>query len=68
MLAPADNAANNVVVVWGVNYNINILKPELGSSKTYEPNGMGQSNTALKPTFEQNGVNRYILQKKNSSY
>ena len=38
MLAPADKAANNVVVVRGVYYNINILKPELGSAKTYAPN------------------------------
>ena len=35
VLAPADKAANNVVVVWRL-YYINTLKQELGSTKTYE--------------------------------
>ena len=35
VLAPADKAANNVVVVWRL-YYINTLKKELGSTKTYE--------------------------------
>ena len=35
VLAPADKAANNVVVVWRL-YYINTLKQELGSSKRYE--------------------------------
>ena len=35
VLAPADEAANNVVVVWRL-YHINTLKQELGSTKTYE--------------------------------
>ena len=34
VLAPANNVANNVVVVWLV-HSINILKQELDSSKTY---------------------------------
>ena len=34
-LAPADKAANNVVVVWRLHY-INILIQELGSIQTYE--------------------------------
>ena len=35
VLASADKAADNVVVVWRL-YYINTLKQELGSSKTYE--------------------------------
>ena len=35
VLAPADKAANNVVVVWRL-YYINTLKKELGSTKPYE--------------------------------
>ena len=35
VLASADKAANNVVVVWRL-YYINTLKQELGSTKTYE--------------------------------
>ena len=35
VLAPADEAANNVVIVWRL-YYINTLKQELGSTKTYE--------------------------------
>ena len=35
VLAPADKAANNVVVVWWL-YYINTLIQELGSTKSYE--------------------------------
>ena len=35
VLAPADKAANNVVVVWRL-YYINTLIQELDSTKTYE--------------------------------
>ena len=35
VLAPADKAANNIVVVWRL-YYISTLKQELGSTKTYE--------------------------------
>ena len=35
VLVPADKAANNVVVVWGLHY-INTLKQELGGTKAYE--------------------------------
>ena len=35
VLAPADKAANNIVVVWRL-YYINTLIQELGSTKTYE--------------------------------
>ena len=37
VLAPADKAANNVVVVWK-RYYINTLKQELSTDKTYEHN------------------------------
>ena len=36
VLAPADKAANNVVVSWKW-YYINTLKQELSTAKTYEP-------------------------------
>ena len=35
VLAPADKAANNVVVVWRLHY-VNILQQELGGTKAYE--------------------------------
>ena len=35
VLAPADKAANNVVVMWRL-HDINTLIQELGSTKTYE--------------------------------
>ena len=41
VLAPADKAANNVVVVWRL-YYINTLIQELGSTKTYEQISAGE--------------------------
>ena len=34
-MAPADKAANNVVVVWRLHY-VNTLQQELGGAKAYE--------------------------------
>ena len=43
VLAPADKAANNVVVVWK-RYYINTLKQELSTAKTYEHNRLDETS------------------------
>ena len=43
VLAPADKAANNVVVVWK-RYYINTLKQEVSTAKTYEHNRLDQTS------------------------
>ena len=42
VLAPADKAANNIVVVWKM-YYINTLKQELSTAKTYEHNRLDET-------------------------
>ena len=43
VLAPADKAANNVVVVWKI-YYINTLKQEPNTAKTYEHNRLDKTS------------------------
>ena len=47
VLAPADKAANNVVVVWKM-YYINPLKQEFNTAKTYEHNRLDETSVVDK--------------------
>ena len=46
ILAPADKAANNVVVVWRLHY-INTLKQELGGTKAFELQSLLEERTVV---------------------
>ena len=50
VLAPADKAANNIVVIWK-RYYINTLKQELVTAKTYEHNRLDEPSIVDRHRF-----------------